>query len=211
MDKHETREAILDAAERLLDRYGYSKMTMNDLAEEAKIGVGTTYLYFPSKADVALGVVERFNAHVLSLLQTGAGGNGPPDRRLRDMLIARVMLRFDALHLHRHPLEEFKSAIQAGIEARRVRWIAEETKIALSLLEEGQAMGVFCIADIPATGETLIRATFCLMPKHLTPEDFAHPTQVRQKTEHLVDLLLRALRPDLPPPHRRCPTEEIAF
>ncbi len=194
-DKYETQEAILDAAERLLDRYGYGKMTMNDLAEEAKIGVGTTYLYFPSKADVALGVVERFNGHVIAALQENAVRDEPPAKRLRDILIARVMLRFDALRLHRHPLEEFKSAIQAGIEVRRVRWIAEEGKIIEGLLEEGQAAGAFAIIDIPSTAETLMRATFCLMPKHLTADDFASPAQVLEKTEQLADLLLRALRP----------------
>ena len=194
-DKQETRDAILDAAERLLDRYGYGKMTMNDLAEEAKIGVGTTYLHFAGKADVALGVVERFNVHVRSVLETGAAGAGPPDQRLREMLIARVMLRFDALRLHRHPMEEFKSAVQEGIAARRVCWIAEETKIVQSLLEEGQAAGVFSVADVPATAETLMRATVCLMPRYLTTDDFAHPSRVREKTEQLADLLLRALHP----------------
>jgi len=194
-DKQETHDAILDAAERLLDRHGYSKMTMNDLAEEAKIGVGTTYLYFPSKADVALGVVERFNAHVLSVLDTLANGDVPPDQRLRDILIARVMLRFDTLRLHRHPMEEFRSDIQGGIEARRVEWIAAETTIVAALLEEGQAAGIFGAADIPAAAETVIRATFCFMPKCLTLNDFAFPDQVRQKTERLADLLVRGLRP----------------
>ncbi len=194
-DKHELRETILDAAERLLDRYGYGKMTMNDLAEEAGIGVGTTYLHFAGKADVAVGVVERFNARVRSVLEQRAAEGGSPAQRLREMLIARVTLRFDALRLHRHPMEEFRSAVQSGIEARRAQWIAEETKLVQSLLEEGQASGVFCMEDIPATAETLIRATFCLMPKYLTPNDLAHPAQMRQKTEQLVDLLLRALRP----------------
>jgi len=45
----DVRDAILDAAERLLARYGYRKMTMDDLASEAGIGKGTTYLHFPSK------------------------------------------------------------------------------------------------------------------------------------------------------------------
>lgn len=194
-DKHETREAILDAAERLLDRYGYGKMTMNDLAEEAGIGVGTTYLHFAGKADVAIGVVERFNARLQGVLAARAAGSGTPAQRLRDMLIDRVMLRCDALRLHRHPIEEFRSAVQAGIEARRVRWIADEARLVRALLDEGQAAGEFSVADTAATAETLIRATFCLMPKHLTPEEFAHPAQVREKTEQLADLLMRALRP----------------
>lgn len=193
--RHETREAILDAAERLLDRCGYGRMTMNDLAEEARIGVGTTYLYFSSKADVALGVVERFNARVLAALGAIAHGEGPPDNRLRELLIARVMLRYDALRLHRHPMEEFRADIQAGIDTRRVGWIASEAALAEKLLMEGHAQGMFCVWDSAATADVLVRATFCLMPKHLTPEDFARPDQVRLKTERLADLLVRGLRP----------------
>src|SRR5437763_1237801 len=42
---------ILDAADRLLARYGYQKMTVDDLAREAGIGKGTVYLSFPGKSE----------------------------------------------------------------------------------------------------------------------------------------------------------------
>ena len=35
------RDKILDATERLLSRYGYAKMTVEDIAREAGIGKGT--------------------------------------------------------------------------------------------------------------------------------------------------------------------------
>ncbi len=35
------RDKILDATERLLARYGYAKMTVEDIAREAGIGKGT--------------------------------------------------------------------------------------------------------------------------------------------------------------------------
>ena len=44
-----TREAILDATDRLLARYGFKKMTIDDLAREEGIGKGSVYLHFPSK------------------------------------------------------------------------------------------------------------------------------------------------------------------
>jgi AcrR family transcriptional regulator len=52
-------DAILDAAERLLARYGYRKMTMDDLAREAGIGKGTKYLHFPSKQEVVLCSIDQ--------------------------------------------------------------------------------------------------------------------------------------------------------
>ncbi|MDQ2687210.1 MAG: TetR/AcrR family transcriptional regulator, partial [Armatimonadota bacterium] len=104
IEKREIQEAIIDAAERLLDRYGYGKMTMSDLAEEAGIGVGTTYLHFGGKADVALAVVARFHQEHLERLEEIARTDESAVERLRQMLIARVLLRFDKARCQRHPM-----------------------------------------------------------------------------------------------------------
>ena len=45
-------DRILDGWNRLLARYGYRKLTMDDLASEVGIGKGTIYLYFRSKEDL---------------------------------------------------------------------------------------------------------------------------------------------------------------
>src|SRR6185369_8650425 len=71
------RDLILDAAERLLARFGYRKMTMEDLAREAGIGKGTIYLSFPSKEEVALCSIDRVVQRVQQQLQTLAASGGP--------------------------------------------------------------------------------------------------------------------------------------
>ena len=53
------KDAILDATDRLLARYGYRKMTVEDIASEAGIGKGTIYLHFSSKEEVVLSHVDR--------------------------------------------------------------------------------------------------------------------------------------------------------
>ena len=47
------RDAILDATDELLIKFGYKKMTIDDLAREVGIGKGTVYLHFPSKEEIA--------------------------------------------------------------------------------------------------------------------------------------------------------------
>jgi len=42
-------------------QYGYSKMTVEDIAHEAGIGKGTLYLYFPEQARSRDVVVHRSN------------------------------------------------------------------------------------------------------------------------------------------------------
>src|ERR1044071_959660 len=88
-------ELILDAADRLLARYGYRKMTIDDLAQEVGIGKGTVYLRFKSKQEIVLATVDRIVETVLQQMQTIADGRLSPPNKLRRMLLFRVMHRFD--------------------------------------------------------------------------------------------------------------------
>src|SRR5262249_21199824 len=54
-----THDRILDAAERLLARFGYKKTTMEDIAREAGLGKRTLYLHVASKEAVALSTIDR--------------------------------------------------------------------------------------------------------------------------------------------------------
>lgn len=50
---------ILEATARLLMRYGYDKMTMNDIAEEAGISKGAIYLHYDSKETLVDALITR--------------------------------------------------------------------------------------------------------------------------------------------------------
>jgi len=91
------RDAILDATDELLRRYGYKKMTIDDLAREVGIGKGTVYLYFPSKEEIALCHIDRIIERLKSRLWEIANSDISPDRKIKKMLIERVMYRFDAV------------------------------------------------------------------------------------------------------------------
>jgi AcrR family transcriptional regulator len=58
-DKEERYHAILDAAERLLLRLTGRGPSMADVADEAGLAKGTVYLYFPSKEELLLALLER--------------------------------------------------------------------------------------------------------------------------------------------------------
>ena len=44
--RDDARDTILDAADGLIQRFGYQKTTVDDIAREAGIGKGTIYLHF---------------------------------------------------------------------------------------------------------------------------------------------------------------------
>jgi AcrR family transcriptional regulator len=54
-----SREAVLDAAERLMAEQGYEAATVAQLVEEARIPPSSIYHYFGSKEGVLLAVMER--------------------------------------------------------------------------------------------------------------------------------------------------------
>src|ERR1043165_3167820 len=92
-----TKDAILDATDKLLARYGYKKMTIDDLAREVGIGKGTVYLYFPSKEEIALCHIDRIIERLKVKLWQIADSDISPEKKIKKMLVERVMFRFDAV------------------------------------------------------------------------------------------------------------------
>ncbi|PYE54407.1 TetR/AcrR family transcriptional regulator [Deinococcus yavapaiensis] len=58
-DKTARREHILDTAVRLWDERPYDELTMSDLAKTVGLAKGTLYLYFRTKEEVFVAVLER--------------------------------------------------------------------------------------------------------------------------------------------------------
>jgi TetR/AcrR family fatty acid metabolism transcriptional regulator len=137
--REDIRDLILDATDRLLARYGYRKMTMEDLAQEVGIGKGTIYLHFPSKEDVVLSHVDRIVARLKDEFGKIARGGGTPASRLRRMLVLRVMFRFDSVQHYTESLSDLLAALRPGLLARRRRHFEEESEVIAEVLEEGRA------------------------------------------------------------------------
>jgi AcrR family transcriptional regulator len=97
MAADQTRDRHLDAAERLLQRLGYQKTTMEGLAREAGLGKRTIYLHFAGKEEVMLSTIDRIVERLLDSLREGANSGGPAAERLRRMIRLGVMFRFDSV------------------------------------------------------------------------------------------------------------------
>jgi AcrR family transcriptional regulator len=58
----ERGERILDAAAELVLRWGYKRVTIEDVAKQAGIGKGTVYLHFRNRTELFLSVLVRESA-----------------------------------------------------------------------------------------------------------------------------------------------------
>ena len=187
------RERILDAADRLLARHGYRKTTMDDLATEAGIGKGTTYLHFSSKGEVALGAIDRMVARLIARLEAIAAESGSAPDRLRRMLLLRVMHRFDYAQPHSRSLDEVLAALRPALLARRERYFRDEAARIAQVVGEGTRAGRLRAADASGAALTLITATNALLPYSLSVEELGRRRDVEARAERLVDLLLAGL------------------
>lgn len=67
--KEERKTQILEAALRVYTRSGFEQARVDDIAEEAGLAKGTLYLYFNSKDDIMLSVLDRMMGRELGELE----------------------------------------------------------------------------------------------------------------------------------------------
>jgi AcrR family transcriptional regulator len=192
--KETVRESILDATDRLLARFGYRKMTVEDIAAEAGIGKGTIYLHFSSKEEVVLShvdrIVDRLKQQHLAVI---ARSKHTALERIRQMLLARVLFRFDSIQHYTQSLNDLLAALRPGLLARRARYFEEEAQIFAEVLAEGRASGEFEIENEAAAAQALLEATNGLLPYSLSTNELGERDEVERRTLAIADLLLRGL------------------
>ena len=191
--REEVREAILDAADRLLARYGYRKMTVEDIAREVGIGKGSVYLHFTSKEEVVLSHVDRIVERLKARLWAVARTEADAAIRLRLMLLARVLYRFDSVQHYTQSLDDLLAALRPRLLARRARYFDEEAQIFAEVLNEGRKAGEFEFADALTTAYALIHATNALLPYGLSTAELGERDEVKERATQVADLVLHGL------------------
>jgi AcrR family transcriptional regulator len=189
----DVRDRILDATDRLLARYGYKKMTVEDLATEVGIGKGSIYLHFSSKEDVVLSQIDRLIERLKERLEEIGNSPSNAPQRLREMLITRVMYRFDQVSHYGQGLNDLLAAIRPQLLARRRRYFEEEAAILASVVEEGQKQELFRVADAMNTARLMLVATNSLLPYSLSTAELGQRAEILEQITQLADLLLVGL------------------
>ena len=192
--REDISDLILDAADRLLARYGYKKMTMDDVAKEVGIGKGTIYLHFKSKEEIALARVDRIVDRLNERLRGIAHSNGSAVARLRRMLLERVLFRFDSVQHYTESLSDVLAAIRPALLVRHNRHFDEEERVFAALLKEGKSEGEFVFKDIRGTARALLVATNALLPYSLSTRELGKRKDVEAQAAHIAELLIKGLK-----------------
>lgn len=170
------RRHVLDAVVRITQKGNTPDFTMQQVADEAGMAIGTLYNYFENKNALILYVSRQVLMMHKERCRVAAQGPGPADLRLQRMIMEFIefgrehviMFRlFDRIGLHEQVSEE-----------QRDRDANEDIDLMRSLLAEGVTQGVFREMDTLAMAKILFSGMVgALMAqtilKELSPEQLS--------------------------------------
>jgi TetR/AcrR family transcriptional regulator len=171
--KARTAATIRDAAERLFLSRGYSATTMEDLAEEADVAIGSIYAHFASKEGVYSALIERALELDKQYCDEGFDAGELPAERLFGL--AEGYLRFAREHPGYFQLFRFPPPDRPGAEltptatARVARRIEDETARMTEQIQKMIDEGIGRPVDAESTARFLWAAWEGVICSHLGP------------------------------------------
>lgn len=168
-------------------------MTIDDLAADVGIGKGSVYLHFKSKEEIVLSHIDRIIDRLKSRLDDIAQKKTPCERRLREMLVERVVFRFDSVQHYTQSLNDVLSQIRPQFLERRKRHFDEEARIFASIIKEGVDRGEFSATNANEVAASFLIATNSLLPYSLSTQDLGERAEIEKRTLKVADLLLKGL------------------
>jgi TetR/AcrR family transcriptional regulator len=204
--KARTATAIRDAAERLFIARGYTATTMEDLAEEADVAIGSIYAHFASKQGLYTALIDRALELDKQYCDAGFHAGCSPVERLFGL--ADGYLRFAREHpgyfqLFRFPPPDRPGADLAPRAAARVaQRIKEETERMAGQLQEGIDEGLGPPIDTKSTARFMWAAWDGVIACHIGPSNMGLTDDefeaVLQRAREVIALGLLAAAPALP-------------
>ncbi len=98
-EKERRRQQIMVAAKRVFTNKGFSKATMEDIAQEAELSPGTLYLYFKNKEELYASLSLRILQYLLIRVEhVNDEKDAGPEEKLRALMDAMYdVYEFDPL------------------------------------------------------------------------------------------------------------------
>ncbi|MCH7904201.1 MAG: TetR/AcrR family transcriptional regulator [Armatimonadetes bacterium] len=188
-----TEQAILDAADRMIGRYGLRKTTMEDVAREAGFSRGTVYGYFRSKQDLALASIDRVVMQAHEQMDRESRTGETPAERLYRMLVARVAARIEKVRDSTQSLDTIFAEVRPAYMQRRRAYFDQEARMLAEVIEHGQRMNDFGTMNALETAQLFVEATNAYIPYSLSLEELQQPGDLQGRIEKMAAILVAGI------------------
>ena len=192
--ERDTRQSIVDTAERFFRDIGYQKTTVADIAKSLRMSPANVYRFFDSKKSINEAVLARFKGELEESLSLIIAEPRPAGARLRDMLLTS------------HRINQARFADQQRMQEMVCAAMEESWDAILGHIERFDALLGRVVAEGVATGEFRaidpVAATQCIRTAMIR---FQHPLLMAQceripgpSAEEMIAFIMAALEAPKP-------------
>ena len=193
----EKQAVILDAARKRFAYYGFSKVTMDEIAADVGLGKASLYYYFPTKENLFQEVVKQEKNQFLADLQSMIGKIIAPCDMLRQYAQRRIqhfreLANLRALQFQQSP-ETRGSFLQLFKEFQQ-----QEIGLIEQILEIGKKAGEFSISNSQQSAEVIIQMFYgprawLLLKRENKLDDEAYRI-LEQSTKEIAEIILNGIK-----------------
>ena len=140
------KEEIIKAASNLFSQKSYHDVTMDQIAGEVGVAKGTIYLYFESKENLYLGILEHTFETIESILEREIAKEDPAPQKLKKILRLIFQFYFQNMDVLRILTRDETRLIREHFEFTE-RWRHRRIKLYRKVLEKGIKEGSFRSAN----------------------------------------------------------------
>jgi AcrR family transcriptional regulator len=169
LPERDTRQSIVDTAERFFREIGYQKTTVADIAKSLRMSPANVYRFFDSKKAINEAVLERYKREQEDAIAAIAAEQRPAAGRLRDILAVSFRLNTARYGDHLRMQEMVCAAMEESWDAI-LEHIERFDAVLRRVIADGVASGEFRALD-PS------HATRCVRTAMMR---FMHPLLITQ-------------------------------
>ncbi|MCZ6864064.1 MAG: TetR/AcrR family transcriptional regulator [Candidatus Dadabacteria bacterium] len=140
------KEEIIKAASNLFSQKSYHDVTMDQIAGEVGVAKGTIYLYFKSKENLYLGILEHTFETIESILEKEIAKEDPAPQKLKKILRLIFQFYFQNMDVLRILTRDETRLIREHFEFTE-HWRHRRIKLYRKVLEKGIKEGSFRSAN----------------------------------------------------------------
>lgn len=141
------RKKILEGADKLFQKYGFNKTTMEDIAKEAGKGKSTLYYYFKNKEEIFDEIVQQEKTLFFNIIQEEISKAPSATDKLTVFVTTRFHRIRQLTNLYQIMVEEMAEALKENRSSctapYRKQYDEKEANIVKSIFQYGIVTGEF--------------------------------------------------------------------
>jgi AcrR family transcriptional regulator len=186
----ESKNAIVQTAKTLFQRFGYKKTSVNDIAKALGKVKSVIYYYFPDKESLLRAVIDEEVGKLIWSIDDAVKKASTPEEKLRAYALSRT-LEIERLSREYARFQQEYDQLFPLIKEVHQRYDDFERTILKRILEDGMERGVF-----QKTDAELLAGTILLWLKGVETQlsSFENEKALREVVEHLAHVLLFGIK-----------------